>query len=116
MNLLQKLNPKKAVSPDVVLTRILKDHAEAITPVLQVIYQQSLDTRVVPRDWKRANITAIFKKRSRQLVLNYRHLSLTSVSCKMLEHTILNIMDDVHAHKTVADYQHELRFRHRSDT
>ena len=56
-SLLQKLNPKKAIGPDLVPTRILKDYADDITtPILQLIYQQSLDTGVVPDDWKMAKM------------------------------------------------------------
>ena len=47
-NLLLKLNPKKALGPDIVPTRVLRDYADEIAPILQTIFQQSLDTGDVP--------------------------------------------------------------------
>ena len=46
--------------------------------VILVIYQNSLDSRVVPADWKTANVMPLFKKGGRQKVGNYRPVSLTS--------------------------------------
>ena len=81
--LLLRLNPKKAVGPDMVPIRILRDYADDIAPILQSIFQQSLDTGMVPEDWKKANVTTVFKKGSRQVASNYRPVSLTCVSCKL---------------------------------
>ena len=39
-------------------------------------------------DWKRANISPIYKKGCRSEPLNYRPISLTSVACKILERII----------------------------
>jgi len=46
----------------------------------------------VPDDWKRANVTPIFKKGSKADPGNYRPVSLTSVCCKMLESLIKDEM------------------------
>ena len=61
--LLLKLNPNKATGPDLLPARILKDMANEIAPILTTIFQRSFDTGIVPRDWRTANVTAIFKKR-----------------------------------------------------
>ena len=42
--------------------RVLKEIAGEITNALVVIYQNSLDSGVVPADWKTANVTPLFKK------------------------------------------------------
>ena len=42
IKLLKSLNPKKAVGPDLVPT-ILKQYADIIGPILQWIFQQSLE-------------------------------------------------------------------------
>ena len=82
-NLLLKQNPKKALGPDLVPTRALRDYADEIAPVLQTIFQQSLDTGDVPDDWRKANVAAIYKKGDRHVALNYRPVSHTCVSCKI---------------------------------
>ena len=61
--LLHKPNPKKAVGPDKVPTRILRNYADEVAPILQTIFQQSLDTGAVPEDWKNANVAAVLKKK-----------------------------------------------------
>ena len=60
--LLQNLNPNKAAGPDLLPTRMLKEVAKEIAPVLTFIFQQSYDTSQVPSDWQFANVTAVFKK------------------------------------------------------
>jgi len=39
-------------------------------------------------DWRSANITALFKKESKNDVSNYRSVSLTSIVCKLMESII----------------------------
>ena len=57
--------------------------AGEIANALVVIYQNSLDSGVVPADWKTANVTPLFKNGGRQKAGNYRLVSLTSVVGKM---------------------------------
>ena len=73
--LLCKLNPKKAIGPDLVPTRILRDYSDDISPMFQVIFQQSLDSGDVPLDWKTANVAAIYKKGDKHTTSNYRPFS-----------------------------------------
>ena len=60
--LLSKLDTNKAPGPDQIPSYILKHCANEITPILQVIYNQSLQSAQLPADWLTANITPIFKK------------------------------------------------------
>ena len=62
LKLLQKLNPNKAPGPDMLPARIMKELAAEISPLLAIIYRKSLDTGTIPKNWKTANVTAIFKK------------------------------------------------------
>ena len=115
--LLAGLNPRKAVGPDFVPTQILKEYAEDIAPILQVIFQQSLDTGVVPEDWKTANVVGVFKKGDRHQPSNYRPVSLTCVSCKLLEHIVFRaVMDHVDFHKILKFFQHGFREKHSCET
>ena len=45
----------------------------------------SIDDETVPTDWKTATVTPIFKKGTRTEPGNYRPVSLTCVTCKILE-------------------------------
>ena len=52
---------------------------------LKINFYKSLSTGELPREWREANITPIFKKGSRVRKSNYRPISLTSVVCKLIE-------------------------------
>ena len=67
--------------PDKIYPRVLKKLASEIAEPLYVIFKESLRQSVIPTDWRRTNVTPIFKKGSRQSAANYRPLSLTSVDC-----------------------------------
>ena len=66
--------------------------AEAIVEPLRIIYTKTLSSGIVPRDWKNANVTAIFKKGSRKKAENYRPVSLTSHICKCFERIVKDEM------------------------
>ena len=47
-----------------------------------------MDSRKLPIDWTNANISPVFKKGDVHLAENYHPVSLTSVTCKLLEYII----------------------------
>ena len=51
---------------------------------LCLLYSQSLDTGILPAEWKQANISPIFKSGVKQKASNYRPINLTSHICKVL--------------------------------
>ena len=71
--------------PDNVHPHILNETAAATSLPLSMISKESLRTGEIPEDWRKANITPIFKKRSKNYPANYRPVSLTSQVCKILE-------------------------------
>ena len=111
--LLTKLQPKKAAGPDNLPSCILKEYATEIAPALTCIMQKSLDTGVLPEDWRCANISPVFKKGDRTKASNYRPVSLTSICCKLLEHVIhSNIMDHLEQHQILCKEQQGFRSKH----
>ena len=65
---------------------------------LAVLFQKSLDTGIVPNDWKLADVAPVFKKGDRKLPSNYRLISLTPLICKVLESVIRDKMFDYLLH------------------
>ena len=55
-----------------------------------MIFTSRLETGVFPIHWKKANVVPIHKKESKQLVKNYRPLSLLPVCGKVFKRLIYN--------------------------
>ena len=112
--LLKGLNPSKALGPDELHPKVLKELASELG-LFAHLFQQSIDTGEIPKEW--ANICPLFKKGDRSLACNYRPVSLTCVPCKLLEHIVCsNIMAHLDEHKLLSDRQHAFRKRHSCET
>ena len=86
--LLSKLNQTKAAGPDNITPRVLNELAPFIAPILTVIFKISYESGTVPVIWKIANICPVFKKGKQIEAINYRPISLTCISFKLMEHVI----------------------------
>ena len=110
LKLLKGLNPSKALGPDELHPRVLKELETELRPVFAHLFQHSMDTDEIPKEWFIANICPIFKKSDRSLACNYRPVSLTCVPCKLLEHIVCsNIMAHLDEYKLMSDRQHAFR-------
>ena len=98
--LLLNLNPNKAAGTDEIKPRVLKELATEIAPILTILFQISLESGVVPSDWKTAHVAPVYKKGPKYNPENYRPISLACICCKLLEHIVVsNIMShDYHYH------------------
>ena len=97
---LSSLNPNKSCGPDGIPSRILKELAEIIAGPITALFNCSLQRGEVPSDWKKANISPIFKKGSKSIAANYRPISLTAVLCKLMEsfirdHVMTYLMENI---------------------
>ena len=59
---LRSLNPNKALGPDDIPGRILKQTAQQIALSLASLFNKSLYSAVVPDEWKLANVAPVFKR------------------------------------------------------
>ena len=110
--LLEGLNIHKSPGPDGIPSRLLKTLATELTPILTILFQATLHHGTIPLDWKKANVTAIFKSGERNKASNYRPISLTSITCKILEHIICSqIMSHFDRNNILTDAQHGFRKR-----
>ena len=111
---MKNLKPHKASGPDGIPTCILILAAEQLALVLTAIFQSSLDIDELPMEWKDAFISPIYKKGNRNLVSNYRPVSLTCVVCKILEHiihsSVIKHLDELNI-LCLTDKQHGCRRR-----
>ena len=51
IKLLKGLNPSKALGPDELHPRVLKELATELGPVFAHLFQQSIDTGEIPKEW-----------------------------------------------------------------
>lgn len=107
---LESLIESKASGPDEIPARFLKTMAPIIARPITQLFQQSLNTGVIPKDWKTAIVRPIFKKGDKSLPLNYRPVSLTSILCKQMEHIIVSQINSfLTANGLLYDRQHGFR-------
>ena len=104
---LKELNVYKSPGPDGIHPRILSECAEQLSEPLTALFKLSMDAGVLPIDWKKGNISAIFKQGSRHEAANYRPVSLTCIACKIMESIVRDvIMQHLLANKLLSDHQH----------
>ncbi|PKU36059.1 rna-directed dna polymerase from mobile element jockey- hypothetical protein [Limosa lapponica baueri] len=65
---------------------------EVIAGPLSIIFERSWRTGKVPKDWRKANVTPVFKKGKKEDLRNYKPVSLTSLPGKMVERLILGVI------------------------
>ena len=87
-NKLLKLKTNKSPGPDKIHPRVLHEMTPKITIPLTIIFNTSLRTMSLPSEWKKASVSAIFKKGNKSPPKNYRPVSLTAILCKVLESII----------------------------
>jgi len=88
VKLLQEVDPFRAVGPEGIPPRLLKELSHELAPSLTSIFRTSILQSSLPLDWKTALVTPLFKKGSRSNPTNYHPISLTSICCKLLEHIV----------------------------
>ena len=104
---IRKLRKDAAAGPDEIGPRVLQELENEIAPALVMIFRHSLSTGEIPADWKRANVTPIFKKGTKADPGNYRPVSLTSVCCKILETLVRDgIMSHLESNNLISQEQH----------
>ena len=85
---IQNLDPNKAHGHDKISIRMLKAFGFSVYKPLEIIFNQCPETGVFPSEWKKGNI----KKGDKQILKNYRLVSLLPICGKILERIMFNEM------------------------
>ena len=60
MDIVSKIH--KAAGPDSVVPRILSEFSEKLAPPLTFIFNKSIESGIVPEDWRQANVAQSSRK------------------------------------------------------
>ena len=88
--LISNINPNKASGSDGISAKMLLLCGETVALPLKIIFSNILATGIYPEIWKLANVTPIHKKNNKQLIGNYRPISLLPICGKVFEKIIFN--------------------------
>ena len=88
--MIQNLDPNKTHGHDQISIRILKLCSTSICKPLEIIFSRCLVTGTFPNDWKKGNVVPVFKKGDKEILKNYRPISLLPVCDKIFEKLIFN--------------------------
>ena len=90
ISLIRKLNPTKANGSDGISGQMLLLCDDSVILPFRIIFRNILSTVIYPDIWKLADVTPIFQKGDKQLIQNYRPISLLPVCGKIFENIVFN--------------------------
>jgi len=104
---IKKLRPAAAPGPDSIGAGLLQELQDELAPALLIVYKKLLEAGHSPEDWRKANVSPIYKKGAKGEPGNYRPVSLTSVACKLFETLVRDaIIKHLDENNLVTDDQH----------
>jgi hypothetical protein len=110
LKLLKDIDVSKSCGPDNITGILLKTFAICIKESLTQIFRYSLLSGSLPDIWRQAKVKAIYKKGNRHSPNNYRPVSLTCITCKILEHIISSHVNSfLSKNDILTDSQHGFR-------
>ena len=86
--IIKNLNLNKSHGWDNISIRMIKIIGKSIVYPLKLIFEASLQGGEFPDYWKKANVVPVHKKESKNLVKNYRPISLLPIFGKIFERVI----------------------------
>ena len=107
----------KANGLDGIPTCLLKLSFPSIASSLTHIFNLVISKGIIPKDWKSARVTPIFKADSKVDPASYRPISVLSVIAKLFEKSIFNqVYSYLNDNKLPSKYQSGLRPMHSTFT
>ena len=83
--LIKNLDPNKAHGHDIISILMLKLCGKSTYEPLDLIFQSYMKQGKFPTEWKKANVVPVHKKGGKQIMKNYRPVSLLPICRKIFE-------------------------------
>ena len=90
ISVINNLSPNKANGYDGVSVPMLKLCATEVAIPLTIIFDECFRSPQFPDFWKYANVQPVHKKANRQIMSNYRPISLLPICRKILEKIVFD--------------------------
>ena len=87
---LSKIKARKASGPDNICGMLLKSCRKQLAPIFTHLFQLSVNTQIVPQNWKTAKIVPVPKSSLPRCKNDLRPVALTSILMKTFERVILS--------------------------
>ena len=88
ISIIKSLNPGKSNGPDEISSKMLLLCGDSVVLPLKITFKNILLNGIFPDSWKLANVVPIHNKDDKQLVKNYRPISLLPICAKVFEKLI----------------------------
>ena len=88
--LIKNLDPNTAHGHDEISVKILKLCTPSICKPLTLLFENCLASGEFPNVWKKSNFVPVHNKGEKQLIKNYRPVSLFPICGKLMKKTMLN--------------------------
>ena len=92
---MKNLNVNKANGWDHLSIIMIKACGNSISLPLKLIFKSMINEGVFPEDWKNSNVVPIHEKESKNLIKNYRPISLFSILSKIFERLVFNALFNI---------------------
>ena len=107
VKMLKSLKEDKTPRVDEMHPKFLKEVRNEIGAIIAEFFIESIKTGEIPKDWRDAIVTPLFKKGSRSDTSNYRPVSLKCNVCKVLEKIIkMNMVEHLMENEIIKSSQH----------
>lgn len=90
LKLLKTLDLSKSGGPDLIPPIFIVNCADSVVEPLCILLRRSLSEGYVPKIWKSAFVTPVFKKGDKSDIRNYRPISKICLFSKILERIVYN--------------------------
>ena len=114
-NELKGLKRKKAVGVDKFPSGMIKDAASVLAASMTFLINMSMQTGLVPSDWKIAKVIPVFKSGNKSELDNYRPISVLPILSKLLEKFVHKQLID-HLEKNCMLFNFQFGFRSKRST